>query len=453
MKINKALVAGLVIFSLLTIPFIETLPYLDGNIDFVKTYDFFTGRFTSLFANWRSIHPPAKEIITAIFFTLGGVNPVSYNLIGLIFGLVGIIVFYRLCEELTSRPVANIAVFLLCSSPLFVSTSLFSLTDYLLTIFILASFYFYSKHKFFSYFLFASLAVLTKETGIVLVVSILVTEVFWFLKKAAQKSINFIKISKNLLIALSPLISIFIWFLFLKISGKTLWSDWNYSGTTEKGTISTILNNLFSLKLFNKYAYQNWLQLLLLNFNWVFWIIAIMGVVKNITSLGKNKTLLNILLFFLIYLISVLSFQTYTIPRYALPLEPFILMAIALGLYKLSEKSKTLKLLAGIFIFGITAIRLVTSIDPISLHIWGKTNILGQRVYALNRGSSLSGFDGITYNLQYNLIAKKRTQTIFEKISEIIDCSWIFPDPNNDSKTIKILNLKNINCYLQEENQ
>ncbi|MCX6706127.1 MAG: hypothetical protein NTV24_03445, partial [Candidatus Woesebacteria bacterium] len=253
--------------------------------------------------------------------------------------------------------------------------------------------------------------------------------------------------------ALSPLITAAIWFLFLKISGKTLWSDWNYSGTAGKGTISTILNNLLSLKIFNKYAYQNWLQLFVLNFNWVFWIIIILGIIKSRINLARNKTALSIFLFSFIYFISVLSFQTYTIPRYALPLEPYLYLALAYGSYKLSEKSKLLKVLISIFLVGITILRLFTSIDPISLRIWGKTKILGQNIYALNGNQSLSGFDGITYNLQYNLIAKKRTQVIFDKNHNTVDCSWIFPDPNNDFKTIKILKLRNINCYLQEENQ
>jgi 4-amino-4-deoxy-L-arabinose transferase-like glycosyltransferase len=444
MKIDKALILALVIFSLLTIPFINSVPYLDGNIDFVKAHDFFVGGFGRLFGNWLSVHPPMKEIITFVFFLLGGFNQIAYNLVGILFGLFGIVVFYKLCKRLTNKSIATIAVLLFCSSPLFISAGLFSLTDYLLEIFILASLYFYSKGKFFPYFIFTSLALLTKETGLVLVISILATEGLWALKKIGPR---------RLLESLSPLITAAIWFLFLKINGKTPWLDWNFSGTGERGTIYTILNNLLFLKIFNKYALQNWLQLFVLNFNWVLWPIAILGITKGNINFAKSKTLLSILLFSLIYFISVLSFQTYTIPRYALPLEPFFYIAIAYGSYKISEKSNLLKLFISVFLVGITSLRLFTSLDPISSCIWGKTRILGQNIYALNQGPSLSGFDGITYNLQYNLIVKKRTEIIFDKKSKIIDCSWIFPDPNNDFKTIKILNLKNVNCYLQEENQ
>lgn len=269
MKINKTLTVSLIIFSLLTIPFINSIPYLDGNIDFVKSHDFFVGGFGQLLNNWLSVHPPVKEIITFIFFVLKGINPITYNITGVLFGLFGIVIYYKLCRIWTNKAVASIAILLFCSSPLFLSAGLFSLTDYLLEIFILASLYFYSKRKYYLYFLFTSLALLTKETG---------------------------KDLKGLLIALSPLITAAAWFLFLKINGKTLWSDWNFSGTGDKGTIYTIFNNIFSLKLFNKYAYQNWLQLFVLNFNWIFWIIAFLGVIKGKINLAKNKTSLSIVL-------------------------------------------------------------------------------------------------------------------------------------------------------------
>jgi len=443
MKKGKILIIALVIFSLLTIPFIKSIPYLDGNIDFVKSYDFFVGGFDRYINNWPSVHPPMKEFIASVFFLLGGINPVAYNFIGILFGLFGIVIFYKLCKRLTNGLVTTVAVLLFCTSPLFLSAGLFSLIDYLLGVFILASFYFYSKQKHFLYFLFASLALLTKETGAVLVIAIFAAEGIWAAKNIINKNVNIKKSIKNMLISLSPLITTAVWFCFLKSNGKTFWSDWNYSETSDKGTIYTILNNIFSLKMFNKYAYQNWLQLFILNFNWVFWIIAILGVIKGKINLIKNKTLLSIFLFIFIYIISVLSFQTYTIPRYALPLEPFFYIAVAYGSYKISEKSKLLKLLISIFLIGITSLRLFTSVDPISSRIWGKTKDLSQNVYALNQDPSLAGFDGITYNLQYNLIAKRRSDLILGEIKGVNDCYWIFPDPNNDYKTIDILDLKN----------
>lgn len=459
MKIDKILILALFIFSLLTIPFISSVPYLDGNIDFVKSYDFFIGGFAQLFDNWRSIHPPVKEIITFVLFVLGGINPTAYNVTGVLFGLFGIVIFYKLSKAWTNKAVAGIAVLLFCSSPLFLSAGLFSLTDYLLEIFILASLYFYLKQKFNYYFLFTSLALLTKETGLVLIVSLLAVEGLSVIIKFRNNRKDFKRTLGNILRVSSPLIVIIFWSLFLKVHGKGVWSDWNFSETGQKGTLYTILDNLFSFKLFNKYAAQNWLQLFVLNFNWPLWIIVLIGTTIKITKISKekehfkklinkistNKSLIGAFFFCTGYFISVLSFQTYTIPRYALPLEPFFYLAVAYGSYQIYKRSKLSKVFICIFLCSVTFVRLFTSIDPISTHFWGKGKILGQSIYALNQAPSLAGFDGITYNLQYNLIVKERSDIILGKIKNINDCSWIFPDPNNDFKTVEILNIRKIN--------
>lgn len=77
------------------------------------------------------------------------------------------------------------------------------------------------------------------------------------------------------------------------------------------------------------------------------------------------------------------------------------------------------------------------SIDPLSEKLWGKMTILGEEVYALNK--HLAGKDGITYNMQYANIVKKRSRIILEERNgrnSVVsnECYWIFPDPTNDKK-------------------
>lgn len=95
-------------------------------------------------------------------------------------------------------------------------------------------------------------------------------------------------------------------------------------------------------------------------------------------------------------------------------------------------------------LFLIIGISLFSSVDPISLAIWGKEKVLGQEIYAVRK--KLAGNDGITYNMQYALIAKKRTRQILAAKSTggtvfSEDCFWIYPDPRNDRKTNEILKL------------
>ena len=156
-----------------------------------------------------------------------------------------------------------------------------------------------------------------------------------------------------------------MWYIFLKINGHGFWSDWNFSETSSRGPILTILTNIFSLKLFNQYAYQNWLQVMVLNFNWLFWIVIFAGAVvtfrryKEVLLFIKNKTVFTLLTFYLIYFAGVLSFQTYTIPRYALPLEPIFLTALAASIYRITKVAKYSKYFIYALLISVAFVRLL----------------------------------------------------------------------------------------------
>ncbi len=96
---TKLFIFPTLIFGVLFITFINTVPYLDGNIDFNKSHDFFEGGFLLLFKNWSSIHPPLKEIFNLLSFTLFGENAISYNLSALVLGALGTAFFYFLTRS------------------------------------------------------------------------------------------------------------------------------------------------------------------------------------------------------------------------------------------------------------------------------------------------------------------------------------------------------------------
>ena len=143
-----------------------------------------------------------------------------------------------------------------------------------------------------------------------------------------------------------------MWFSFLKTNGQRPWSDWNFSGVGEKGSVYTIFHNISTLNFLNKYAYQNFLQLIFLNFNWIYWLIFCLGVLIFIQSNKKNifatllkdkpkpKAILAIVVFSFSYFLTVLTFQTYTIPRYALPIIPFLLIGVSWSIQNIDKKWK-----------------------------------------------------------------------------------------------------------------
>lgn len=446
------LLLSLVTFLALSLPFIGVIPHLDGNIDFVKNYDFASGGFSQLFQNWHSVHPPGKEFVTFIFFSLFGLTKHSYSLIGPVFGVLGIILFYSLASELFGKTPGRLSAFLLSVSPLFLSVGLFSLTDYLLTVFIIGSFYFYLKVKIPLLALFLNLSFLTKESGLIAPLSIILIELLSIKKPHSPKK----SFPATWLALLLPFIFYYLWSTFLKINDKPIWSDWNFSETAAKGTLYTLFRNVVSLKLFNTFAYQNWLHLFVLNFNWFYWSLLLLGgfiifkkAFKQKSSISiptshSGRVTLSILLFCVLYTLIVLSFQTYTIPRYTLPVLPFLFLGAARSLEKIKKISNTFSTFLLMSLFLIIGISLFSSVDPISLAIWGKEKVLGQEIYAVRK--KLAGNDGITYNMQYALIAKKRTRQILAAKSTggtvfSEDCFWIYPDPRNDRKTNEILKL------------
>ncbi|MGB9911676.1 MAG: ArnT family glycosyltransferase [Microgenomates group bacterium] len=452
LKINFYLFIALFLFSILYLPFLESFPYLDGNIDFVQSYHFLKGGFKEYFNNWTSVHPPFKVFISSLFFKFLGFNVISYNLIGYFFGLISILYFNKLAFLIFDSRSAKIATILLATSPLFLATAIFSLRDFLLTSFLILSLYFYLVSNYFFYLFFSTLSFLSKESGLLLIVCVILIEFFSFLKN---------KKNSKFLITLSGLTIPFLWWFFLKINQKTSWRDWLFSEYASKGTYYVMIKNLLELKIFNQYAYQHWLHLFILNFNWIFWLIFLIGFfwmfIKKynifLTFLmnfnQKAKTVLVIVLLIISYFLTVLCLPTYAIPRYILPILPFLYLldSYIIQLF-LIKKKRLFSFFINSGMIVLIFLSLFFSLDPLSLKIWGKIKIFGKKFYALNE--HFAGNDGITYNFQYLYLIKERTKKILEannKKDSVVseDCYWIFPDPRNDFQTIQILKLNGIN--------
>lgn len=453
-RVNPILIFSLILFSSLFLPFLNSIPYLDGNIYLVQSTDFYTGGFEKYFKNWVSVHPPFKPFISSIFFKAAGINPYAYNAIGYLFGIFGIIGLFYLSKKIFNKNIAGICALFLATSPLFLSVGIFSITDYLLTVLIIISLFFYSNKNYLLYALSTSFAVMTKETVLPLLISVITIELIFAIKKLITKSIN-VKNRISSAVFLLPFIAFYAWSTFMQSQGQKTWGAWIFAETAHKGAMYTIFNNLTTFQFLNQYAYQHWKQLFILNFNWIYWLTLFIGLTiflwnkENLKIVYKNllegntktKTLLIIIIFSIAYFFSVLTFQTYTIPRYALPLIPFLLMGTAFSIKILIEKSRQVKIIAVILFPTIILVSLFSSTDPISTKLWGKSTILGEELYSLNQ--HLAGNDGFTYNMQYLLIVKKRTSLILSAKKSVIsnECHWVFPDPNNDYKTIKILHL------------
>ncbi len=399
------------VFVILFIPYLYLLPGNDGGLEYMFAHQWYVG---DNLLKILSLHPPFKLMLFSLFFKLFGYQSTGY--IGLLFGVVGIYTLYVIGKKLFDEKVALISSLLLATSGLFLSVGIFGIHDFLMTILILIAFAFYLNSQYLSYAIFASLAVLTKETAIFFAASILISDVL---------------VKKNVSFATFVPIVLLIWYVeFVHFSGYHLWNDWNFSPTAKDGSLLTMVNNIVTLKLFNKYAYENWLHLFIFNFNWVYWIFALVSL-PFIKTTEKKKELAPIGIFFVIFLITVLSFQTFTINRYILPLLPFVYLFASFGVSQLRLKPVFISLL-----LVISFLSLSHSIDPLSNAIWPKTQVLGESVY-LNH--PLDGDDGITYNMQYLSLMHERTTLIKQgtcKLPHLVDY---------DKQELMLYNIKSCN--------
>lgn len=306
-KEHIILIIACISFILLTIPFVNILPYMDGNIDFVQTLDFNQGGLSQYFSNWNTVHPPLKLLLTTPFYFIFGISPISYSALGIIFGLIGIISIYFLTKDLFGKLSANLATIFFSVYPLFISNSIFSMRDAILTSLIISSLLFYRRKQFIFYGLVSSLAVITKETALLLPLIVLFVEILFFIK---ARRFNFKK-SINHILPLAPLGVYYVWKIILNSYGKNSWSEWIFTETENKGAIFTIINNLITLQFINPYSQWHWKQLAFLNFNWLYILIIIFAIFFYIFNFKKIKFHKNsenikvlLVIIFLLFLIS-----------------------------------------------------------------------------------------------------------------------------------------------------
>src|SRR6266550_974230 len=166
------LILPIIVFIILYLPNLYLIPGNDGELEYMFAHQWYIG--DNLF-KILSLHPPFKLMLFSLFFKLFGYQSTGW--IGLLFGIIGIYTLYVIAAKLFDKKVAFISSLLLATSGLFLSNGVFGIHDFLMTVLILIAFAFYLDSKYFYYALFATLAVLTKETAIFFAVSILISDV------------------------------------------------------------------------------------------------------------------------------------------------------------------------------------------------------------------------------------------------------------------------------------
>jgi len=219
MKKYTLIIFGIIIFNfLIRIPFLDFPAHWDEIVYFWGTWKVFDNHLNPFVEFW-SYKPPLLFELTAIFYKIFGVSRWAGRLIIALSSSLSIFLTYKLGEKVFTPKVGLWASILLFLNPLFFTQSNLFHTSILMTALFLAAIYFYLKKRFWLYFLFGSLLVLTKEPGVLIITSIFCFDFFINFKKNSLK-----KVVKKSLLILSPLSVFVIWLLLNKhFMGWYLW--------------------------------------------------------------------------------------------------------------------------------------------------------------------------------------------------------------------------------------
>jgi dolichyl-phosphate-mannose-protein mannosyltransferase len=163
----------------------------------------------------RTEHPPLGQLIIASGIRLFGDNPFGWRFFSVLFGDIGVFLFYLICLRLKiPRKYAYLAAFLLSFENLtFIQSSLAMLDVFSLT-FMLAAFWFYLRGNYLSSGLMTGLAALAKLTGLL---ALPVIVLHWLITNRRELKPLFTQIlaAPAALLGLMPLLDFAVWHKWL----------------------------------------------------------------------------------------------------------------------------------------------------------------------------------------------------------------------------------------------
>ncbi len=403
-----------ILFIILVFPYFGQAPSLDPMVNYRHSAFFFQGGFPAIIGECSTAHPPLLYLISSISFRLFGTNPLSINIAGtLLLTFTSSILFFTV-KKIFDRRIALTLILLLLLNPLVMVNYFYVTSEVLIlsgTIFALSCYFF---KKYFLLSVSLALLALMKETAVSIIVALFLA---WSILIIFQKSPTKTKISEflNLGLIFSPaVLTLFFWHQYITSLGTTEWRDTTFimNGT---GSYEMVLRNLLTWQILNRFLKENLTNVLWLNFQWVYSLtilLTIPWIWRKAIGLFRSKMqiafLITAICLTLVYALLVLSFPTWTIPRYSIPALLMLFLVLAILISELPPKVHS-TLLIGLITLSIIASRY--SIDPLTP--FNKLlPIYGVNLYDLPFWDG--GADRLMYNLQF-LQAVKNQNTIIKK--------------------------------------
>jgi hypothetical protein len=157
-------------------------------------------------------HPLLFHFLGALWVKIFGSGFFSMHFFALVITTFFLLIANQVLQRIGDRVFASTVLLILCVQPLFVAQASMVLPEMLLATLSLACIHFYMSGKTHLYILFGILTVLTKETGILVLVSIVL---FDFIRNISDKR-SFVDIIKRGFLLALPLLTLGLHMLYLK---------------------------------------------------------------------------------------------------------------------------------------------------------------------------------------------------------------------------------------------
>ena len=259
-------------------------------------------------------HPLLFTFCNALVFKIFGDTVTVGHLYALFLAIITLVMFFFVAKSLYNRKIAFFATAILSSQPIFFSLSGQLFPEMMLTFFTLGCFYGILKKKWALFALFGSLAMLTKESAIVIPVTALIV---LFIESIRDKDFFTLKRFRLFLLGATPL---FVFGLFLII--QKIQNGW-FLFPEHMGYIHWEMEKL------SKGAARIFQEMFILQGRWMVGFAFLAGIVLGLFSkLLKTGPTGKFILTFTLFILLAFIFAdiNYYLTRYLLYVIPFIVL-------------------------------------------------------------------------------------------------------------------------------
>lgn len=394
-------------------------PDLDAMVNLRESLQFCdTGLSGLLAARGGGSHPPLLYALNCVAFKSFGFSPGSSNFAGTLLYLGIVFSTFQLFKKLSAAWIAGVVSLFVAVQPFVVIHTFYPMNEALMCLIYLWLLSALLSQRTPYIFALCFVAAFVKSTFLGLILPPLLVYTIADRKLWVRR----------LACTFVPLIlGIAAWNVALFASGGHAWNS-EIKGTAETNPYLIIIERLLKFEFADVYFQQNIVNGLVLNFAWVPAIFSLLALLYARPKLQNQWCLFVALVSSASvgYTILALSFPTWTIPRYSMPLNFCCLLlsgALVVKLVTISNQ-KTLALIAAILLATAGVAGTLDSNDHVTLFFAPSFKLYGARFYSI--AYNWRGPDRVDYNVQFAKASRAQEEFIEAALQR--DADYIVTD-------------------------